>query len=88
MTEDDNVKLTKKEQEQSFLEKLEAKTKELSATEQRIQALVERNEEIAARNLLGGKSDSVSEPPEPVGETDKEYAHRMERGQFKLGELR
>lgn len=76
MSEDENTKLTKTEEKQSFLKQLEDKTQELKATEERIKALVERNEELAARNLLGGKSDAGSQPVIVI-ETAREYARRI-----------
>jgi hypothetical protein len=42
--------------------------------------LLKREEELAARNLLAGKSDAGVQPTEPVEETPKEYADRIMKG--------
>lgn len=79
---DDDVKLTKTEEKESFLKQLEAKTQELKRVEERISALVERNEELAARNLLGGRTDAGVQPTPVVEETAQEYAKRVEQGKI------
>ena len=86
MAEDEN-KLTKTEEKESFLKRLEERTQELKKTEERIANLVERNEELAARNLLGGKSDAGVQPVEKKEETPQEYAKRISLGQLTPGEL-
>ena len=79
MTEgnDEIPKISKTEEKESFLKRLDQKTEELKATEERISALVERNEEIAARNILGGKSDAGIQPVEVKEETPVEYRKRV-----------
>ena len=44
-----------------------------------------RNEELAARNLLGGKTDSGIQSNVPV-ETAKEYKNKIMRGEVKFTE--
>lgn len=84
----DTPKISKSEEKESFLKRLESQTDENRKILSQIQEERERIEEIASRNLLGGKSDSVSEQSAPVEETAKEYAHRMEKGQLKPGEFK
>lgn len=76
MVEDETPKLTKTEEKESFLTRLEEKTKEFKRVEDEIRTLVERNEELAARNLLGGKTDAGVKL-EPKVETNKEYLDRI-----------
>lgn len=40
-------------------------------------ALIEREEQLTARRLLGGQSDAGQAPPEPKPETPKEYMRRV-----------
>ena len=80
MAEDETPKVSKTEEKESFLKRLEDKTKELAATEERIKNLVERNEELAARNLLGGRTDAGIQPDVKKEETPVEYANRISRG--------
>jgi hypothetical protein len=42
--------------------------------------LLKRQEELAARNLLGGKTDAGIQPIPPLAETPKEYADRILKG--------
>lgn len=81
---EETPKLSKTEEKESFLKRLEAKTNELRETEQRIQALVERNEELASRNLLGGQTDSVTEPDTVKEESPQDYAKKVMSGEIKF----
>jgi len=83
-TEDETPKVTKTEEKESFLKQLEAKNNESKKLVEEMRALVERNEELAARNLLGGKTDAGVQPAVAVEETPIEYARRVERGEIKL----
>ena len=47
-------------------------------------ALVARNEELAARNILGGKSDAGIQPHEPKDLTPKEYKDAVMSGKIKF----
>ena len=84
MMENEIPKVTKTEEKESFLKQLDEKISEQKRVETEIRALVERNEEFAARNLLGGKSDAGIQPVEKKEETPIEYARRVERGEIKL----
>ena len=87
MENDETPKVTKTEEKESFLKALEKRTEELKKTEERIAALVERNEELAARNLLGGKSDAGMQPVEKKEETPSEYVKRLDKGLLTPEEL-
>ena len=77
-------KLSKTEEKESFLKRLEERTNELKKVEERIQSLVDRNEELAARNLLGGRSDAGIQA-EPVKEiSNAEYAQAVKTGKIKF----
>ena len=78
--EDEKPKISKTEEKESFLKRLEERTSELKKTEENIRLLVERNEELAARSLLGGKTDAGIQPEPVKEETPQEYAHRIEKG--------
>lgn len=82
MSEDETPKLSKTEEKESFLKRLEEKTTELKAVEERIKTLVERNEELVARKLLGGQTDAGIQPVEPKEETAVEYKNRIMSGRF------
>jgi len=76
---EETPKLSKTEEKESFLKRLEDKTTELKAVEENIRKLVERNEELAARNLLGGKSDAGIQPVEQKKEeTGAEYIKKIQ----------
>jgi len=77
MSDEETPKVSKTEEKESFLKRLEEKTSELKKIEENIRVLTERNEELAARKLLGGKSDAGEQPTLPVEETPKEYLKRM-----------
>ena len=50
--------------------------------------LLKREEELEARKILGGRTDAGIQPPAPVEESPTDYAHRIERGILKPGELK
>ena len=70
---EEKSKVAKTEEKESFLKRLEDKTEELRQVEARIQSLVERNEELAARNLLGGKSDNAAQVEKPKQSEGLDY---------------
>ena len=83
MVEDENnPKLTKTEEKESFLKRLEERNKEAEKVRDEIKALVERQEELASRKILGGISDAGTQP-EPVKEmTAAEYAKAVDSGKL------
>lgn len=72
----------KPEEKKDFLsEAREIAARNEKAVEE-MRKLTERNEELAARNLLGGKSLGGLETPKPVEESATEYARRMLTGRI------
>ena len=45
-------------------------------------AILEQNKELAARNLLGGRTDAGIQHEKPKEETPQEYAKRIMSGKF------
>ena len=78
--ENDTPKVSKTEEKQSFLKDLDDRISKLKEVEESIKTLTERNEELAARNLLGGKSDAGIQPVTPKEETPSEYKNRIMSG--------
>lgn len=74
MTED---KISLVDQAARAAERLEAATREYNR-------VVDRQEALAARMTLGGKSDAGIPPPEKKEETPQEYKNRVMKGGFKL----
>lgn len=85
--EDERPKVSKTEEKESFLKGLDLRIAEIKKQNEEFEALVERNEELAARSLLGGKSDSGPLVEKPKEESDKEYAYRILHGKVKPGEF-
>jgi hypothetical protein len=82
MTEDKEEKpeIHKKEERYDFLKRAEElATRNENAVEE-MRKLVDRNEELAARNLLGGRSDAGIQPVQPKEETAAEYTKRILSG--------
>lgn len=67
-------------QDEKSLPKLSEMVERLEKANAEAKAILERNEELAARGLLGGKSDAGVQPVEPKEETPKEYKDRIMRG--------
>lgn len=80
--EDEKPKLTKTEEKESFLKSLDEKISEHKKVLEEMQKLTERNEELATRNLLGGKTDAGIQPVKPAVETPAEYAKRVMSGKL------
>ena len=81
MAEDKPTAAEKKaEEKQNFLKEAE----EIAARNEKavgeMKALLERNENLEARKILGGKSDAGEQPPVKVEETPREYAKRIMTG--------
>ena len=83
---EEKPKISKTEEKESFLKALEKRTEELKQVEENIKKLVERNEELAARNLIGGKSDAGIQQVEKKELTPKEYANAVMSGKIKFSE--
>lgn len=73
------AEIKKAEEKFGFLDKAEEIAKRNEAAVEAMSKLVQRNEELAARNLLGGKTDAGVQP-QPVVETPAEYAKRIMGG--------
>ena len=69
----DDKDLTKKE----FLEKTEELVSRNELAVAKMQELVDRNEELATRKLLGGNSEAGQEVPKEKEETPVEYRKRI-----------
>ena len=77
---EERPKVSKTEEKESFIKQLDERIAKLSEVEERIKAVTERNEELAARHLLGGKSGAGIQP-EPVKEADgTEYIKKIQQG--------
>lgn len=61
---------------QNFLESVKRNEEILKEMKE----LTERNEQLAARNLLGGNSQAGQKEPEKKEETPQEYAKRLAGG--------
>ena len=58
-----------------MVDRLEKANKEASE-------ILKRNEEIVARNLLGGETQAGKQPEKPKEETPSEYAKRLMSGRL------
>lgn len=67
------------ETKQSLIEKADALAKRLEAENERGEALAKKNEELAARLTLGGRSEAGQQPQEKKEETPSEYVDRVLR---------
>ena len=56
----------------------------IKAENDRTETLLKRQEELVARGLLGGRTDAGVVAKPPVEESAKDYARRVERGEFNL----
>jgi len=71
-----------KEERKDFLsEARELATRNEKAVNE-MRGLVERNEELAAKNILGGKADAGEQPPKKEEETPEEYSKRIISGKL------
>ena len=86
MPEDETSKLSKTEEKQSFIKQLDERIKTLDDKNKEYERLVERNEELSARHLLGGKTDAGQSNVTVKEETAVEYADRISKGLMKPGE--
>lgn len=84
----------KPEEETTTEEQPEEKTEETPEEEKRdlleearnlvgeLRPLIERGEELAARQILGGQSEAGQRPVEKKEETNQEYAKRISEGRL------
>lgn len=82
MENEEQPKVKKEEERKTFLSEAQELATRNEKAVQDMRSLVERNEELAARNLLGGKSDAGIQPTAPVEETAKDYAKRISEGRL------
>mgnify|MGYP001595491059 CR=1 FL=1 len=75
MTEDE-----KKEPEEKSLPKLTEMVDRLEKANAEAKEILARQEELAARNLLGGKTDAGIQPQPIKIETPREYSQRISKG--------
>lgn len=64
----------------NVLQKGEDIANRLKTENDRAEKLLAQNQELAARQMLGGHTDAGVQPPKPVEETPKEYAKRIASG--------
>ena len=76
-TKEENIEGNKKPLSEfvQMVERMEKANKEAKE-------ILAKNEELAARNLLGGKSDAGVQKPQPVEETPQEYVKRLSSGRL------
>lgn len=67
-------------------EKLSEMVDRLEKANNEAKEILQRQEELAAKNLLGGKSEAGNESEKPKEETPADYAKRVEE-EFKEGKL-
>ena len=73
--------------EESSLPRLSEMVERMEKANIEAKEILSRQEELAARNLLGGKSDAGIQPVAPKEETPQEYAKRISLGQLTPEEL-
>ena len=69
-----------KQKEEPALPKLMEMVDRLEKANAEAKEILKRNEDLAARNLLGGKTDAGIQPPKPVEITPQEYAKALQKG--------
>ena len=78
--EKEKPEVHKKEERYDFLRKAEELAERTEKAVSEMKVLVDRNEELAAKNLLGGRTDAGIQTPVPKEETPSEYAKRISSG--------
>jgi len=66
----------------TLLEQTQKVVDALKVENDRRDAIIQREQELEARRLLGGKTDAGIQPPKPVEETPQEYAKRIMSGKI------
>tara|TARA_Y100000310_G_C20686529_1_gene819385 strand:- start:2856 stop:3095 length:240 start_codon:yes stop_codon:yes gene_type:complete len=75
------VKEQKEEGAQSPLEKAEQLANRLKEENDRTEQLLQKQQELAAHNMLSGRAEAGTKPEAPKEESAKEYAERVMRGE-------
>jgi len=70
------------EEEKKAIPKLTEMVDRLEKANKEAKEILARQEELAARGLLGGKTDAGVNPPQPKEETAKEYAAKVMKGEI------
>lgn len=78
----EEAKEIKKEERPSFLKEARELADRNEKAVEEMKKLVLKNEEIAAQNILGGKTDAGEQPQEKKEETDIEYANKVLSGEI------
>lgn len=86
MAEDTKPEEVKKPERADFLKEARELVQANKLAVEEMRELVARNEEIAAKSLLGGKSEAGKPMDKPKEETAEEYSKRLIEG--KLNEKR
>lgn len=63
------------------ISRAEAAAKRIEAANERMAELMQQQQELAARNILGGESDAGQAPPKKQEESAADYADRALRGE-------
>ena len=74
-----------KKPEEKSLPKLTEMVDRLEKANAESREILARQEELAARNLLGGKTDAGIQPAPVKEETPKDYIKKILSGEIKLG---
>ena len=77
MTDEKEIK---KPERADFLKEARELTERQEKAVEEMRSLVERNEELAARNLLGGRSDVGVKPVKQDAETGLDYIKKFKDG--------
>lgn len=72
-------KIEEKPKNETFVlvEKAIETAQRIEAANKRTEELLQRQEELMARNILGGRSDAGTTIPEPKAETPQEFSKRF-----------
>lgn len=77
--EEQNQREETKETQTPLIKEANEATANLKSENDRKELLLNREEEIAARNALGGRSEAGVQPKETKEETNAEYRERIEK---------
>lgn len=70
------------EQQGNLIDRAEAAAKRMEEANQKAEELLKRNEELAARYVMSGRSEAGNGPVQAPQETPKEYAKRVMSGKI------
>ena len=82
--ENELPKVSKTEEKESFLKRLEERNAVAEELHAKIQQERERLEELQARQILGGKVDAGVQPEPVKAETPKDYINKILKGEIQL----